>query len=114
MTIEIKCVRCRDRFETEIETETNDQLCPICKEFDTVVNNRLPKYNREAITPPSRQGILTFNLPEEQNSFEVAVKAMDFALAWKDLHDKIRNMLKYTEPSPDYQMAFEQVQELPS
>jgi hypothetical protein len=58
----------------------------------------------------SREGILTFALPEERNAFEVAVKAMDFALAWNDLHEKIRQTLKYTEHSKEEGNALAMIQ----
>ena len=99
--IEIKCARCRDRFEAE--TEDYNQLCPVCKEFDKLAKSK---------EVPGKQGILVFSLPDSQNEFEVAVKAMDFALAWNDLRDKVRNELKYTTPSPAYQEALELTQKL--
>jgi uncharacterized protein YabN with tetrapyrrole methylase and pyrophosphatase domain len=63
--------------------------------------------------PPSRQGTLTFQLPEEQNAFEISVKALDFAFAWDDLQDQIRRTtIKYTDMSEEQFKVYEKIQDL--
>jgi hypothetical protein len=57
-------------------------------------------------------GILVFPLPEEQRAFEIAVKAMDLALAWFDLSQEIRKILKYTDCSEERGAALEEVQKM--
>ena len=54
------------------------------------------KYGTKFSNPDetTRQGILTFNLPEEQNAFEIAVKSMDWALVAWDLDQWLRGNLK--------------------
>jgi len=41
--------------------------------------------------------ILEFNLPEDQEQFNVAVKAMDWALLAWDIDQFIRNKIKYEQ-----------------
>lgn len=59
------------------------------------------------------QGILTFDLdsPWEENAFQIATKAMDYALAWRDLEEEIRQTLKYGNPPKDKAEALEQVRD---
>jgi len=45
------------------------------------------------------KAILEFNLPEDQNEFEVASKAMDWALLVCDIQEQIRKWSKYGEHS---------------
>lgn len=57
------------------------------------------------------QGILTFNLdsPWEENAFQIATKAMNYALAWRDLEEEIRQILKYKKLSKARSEALEDV-----
>lgn len=41
------------------------------------------------------KAILEFNLPEDQESFNVASRALDWAFALRDLDQGLRNFLKY-------------------
>ena len=43
------------------------------------------------------KAILEFNLPEDQEQFNVAVKAMDWALLAWDIDQFIRNKIKYEQ-----------------
>ena len=43
------------------------------------------------------KAILEFNLPEDKEEFDVAAKAMDWALVAWDIDDFIRNKLKYEQ-----------------
>lgn len=62
---------------------------------------------------PNQQGILVFDLdsPEGENSFQIATKAMDYTLAWRDLEEEIRQMLKYGNQPKAVAKAFEQVRD---
>lgn len=62
---------------------------------------------------PNQQGILVFDLdsPEGENSFQIATKAIDYALGWRDLEEEIRQMLKYGNPPKAVAKAFEQVRD---
>jgi hypothetical protein len=66
----------------------------------------------EPIVTSTNQGILVFPLPEEQRAFEIAVKSMDLALAWFDLSQEIRKILKYTDCSDERNDALEEVQKM--
>lgn len=46
------------------------------------------------------RAILEFNLPEDRCDFEVAVAAMNFALAWDELEEYLRQRLKYERRLP--------------
>jgi hypothetical protein len=61
-------------------------------------------------TKSAQQGVLIFHLPEERCTFEVAVKAMDFALAWADLREEIRKAVKYGTGSKNKNSAYEEIQ----
>jgi len=41
------------------------------------------------------KAVLEFNLPEEQEQYQIANRFMDWALAVKDIDDWFRNRLKY-------------------
>ena len=43
------------------------------------------------------KAILEFNLPEDKEEFDVAAKAMDWALVAWDIDDFIRNKIKYEQ-----------------
>jgi hypothetical protein len=43
------------------------------------------------------KAILEFNLPEDQEQFNIAVKAMDWALLAWDIDQFIRNKIKYEQ-----------------
>ena len=43
------------------------------------------------------KAILEFNLPEEEEQFDVATKAMDWALLAWDIDQFIRNKIKYEQ-----------------
>lgn len=62
---------------------------------------------------PNQQGILIFDLDSSdgENTFQIATKAMDYALAWRDLEEEIRQTLKYGNPSKAAVKAFEQVRD---
>ena len=56
------------------------------------------------------QATLKFNLPEDHNSFEEAVRAKDFKLSIDEFLDWIRSKIKYTElPCEDYRI-YQEVQ----
>ena len=43
------------------------------------------------------EGLIKFNLPEDQEQFNVASKAMDWALLAWDIDQFIRNKIKYDQ-----------------
>ena len=43
------------------------------------------------------EGLIKFNLPEDQEQFNVATKAMDWALLAWDIDQFIRNKIKYEQ-----------------
>ena len=43
------------------------------------------------------EAILKFNLPEDQDQFDVATKAMDWSLLVLDIDQFIRNKIKYDQ-----------------
>ena len=43
------------------------------------------------------EGLIKFNLPEDQEQFNVATKAMDWALLAWDIDQFIRNKIKYDQ-----------------
>ena len=43
------------------------------------------------------KALLEFNLPEDKEEFDVAAKAMDWALVAWDIDDFIRNKIKYEQ-----------------
>ena len=43
------------------------------------------------------EAILKFNLPEDQDQFDVATKAMDWSLLVLDIDQFIRNKIKYEQ-----------------
>ena len=45
------------------------------------------------------KAILEFNLPEEEEQFNVASKGMDWALIVWDIYQLLRNKLKYGAPT---------------
>ena len=56
------------------------------------------------------KAILEFNLPEEEEQFDVATKAMDWAiLAW-EIDQSIRNRLKYQSEKLDTSSAKEELE----
>lgn len=54
---------------------------------------------------------LTFNLPEENYEHYVAVKAMDYSIAWQEVKEFLRQKIKYNKLSYNERRAFSQVQE---
>ena len=56
------------------------------------------------------KGILEFNLPEEQNEFAVACKAVDFAICWDSLKEEIRQILKYGTLTAEQVEILEKIQ----
>jgi hypothetical protein len=55
---------------------------------------------------------LTFDLPEEQEDFDVAVGGSKIAGAVFDYDQALRHILKYEEHPGDYQDAIEKAREL--
>lgn len=61
----------------------------------------------------TRKGILEFSLPEENCSFKVAVHSMDYAIAWNDLKNRLRHVLKYEDwHSEEYKKARTDIQNI--
>jgi len=50
-------------------------------------------------------GKIIFTLPEEKNAFDIAVKSMDYAIAWGELKRWLRDELKYKELPEDEEHA---------
>ena len=48
------------------------------------------------------EAILKFNLPEDKEQFDVAAKAMDWALLAWDIDQSIRSLLKYHPEEYDH------------
>jgi hypothetical protein len=48
------------------------------------------------------EATLKFNLPEEQNDFDIACKAMSWALVVWDMDQKLRNWIKYGDEDGVY------------
>ena len=48
------------------------------------------------------KAILEFNLPEDEEEFNVAAKSMDWALLAWDIDQSIRSLLKYHHPTEEY------------
>ena len=53
---------------------------------------------------------LEFNLPEDQEQFNVAVKAMDWALLAWDIDQSLRKLLKY-DPEKTGEQTLEHIKE---
>jgi hypothetical protein len=57
------------------------------------------------------QATLKFNLPEDHDNFEKAVRAKDFKLSIDEFLDWIRSKIKYTDlPEEDYRI-YKEVQD---
>ena len=56
---------------------------------------------------------LEYNLPEDQEQFNVAIKGMDWALLVWDINESIRHLLKYGVPhiAPKEEQTTDQVLE---
>ena len=58
------------------------------------------------------EAILKFNLPEDKEQFDVAAKAMDWALLVWDIDQSIRSLMKYhPEEYKTGEQAFEHIKE---
>jgi hypothetical protein len=58
-----------------------------------------------------RRGILIFPLPEDENDFEIAVNAMDWALTSWDMDKWLREKLKYGHKFKSASEALEAVRD---
>jgi len=60
------------------------------------------------------KAILEFNLPEEQEEFNVMVKGVDLYLSFWDLDQKLRGIVRYNEEkfSEDKLEAFDNVRDM--
>lgn len=58
------------------------------------------------------KAILVWNLPEEQDEYEVVSRGMDWALAMWELDQWLRNQLKYYDGSDDLQVVRDKLHEL--
>jgi len=54
---------------------------------------------------------LEFSLPEEQSEFEIAVAAVQFACAWEDIFNYLRNKLKYEKLSEQEIEIYEKIRD---
>jgi hypothetical protein len=52
---------------------------------------------------------LEFNLPDDAIDFEVAVRAMDYALAWNNLKEQLRQAVKYGTQSDEVKAALQEL-----
>ena len=59
------------------------------------------------------KAILEFNLPEDQEEFDVATKAMDWSILVWDIDQSLRDLLKYGVPhiAPKEEQTVDQVLE---
>ena len=58
------------------------------------------------------KAILEFNLPEDQEEFDVATKAMDWSILVWDIDQSLRSLLKYGVPHKEEQTAAEALEHL--
>ena len=58
------------------------------------------------------KAILVWNLPEEQDEYDVVSKGMAWALTLWDLDQYLRNQLKYGDAPDDLQVARDKLHEL--
>ena len=58
------------------------------------------------------KAILEFNLPEEEEQFNVASKGMDWALIVWDIDQLLRKKLKYEEHTRDARKALEDIRKI--
>ena len=57
------------------------------------------------------KAILEFNLPEDQEEFDVASKGMDWALVAWDMDQLLRDKLKYGKLFPNTRETLEEIRE---
>jgi predicted aldo/keto reductase-like oxidoreductase len=58
------------------------------------------------------RSILVFKLPQEQDDFEIASKAVDYYNTIYDVQEHIRNKLKYAELTEAEEKIYEEIQSL--
>jgi hypothetical protein len=51
------------------------------------------------------QGVITFNLPEEQSEFNDAVHASDYKMVLWDMKQELRRYWKYSEDEHEIKLA---------
>lgn len=57
------------------------------------------------------KGTLEFNLPEENEEFDVAVNAMSYRIALADVGDYLREKLKYSDLTEEQYKIYEEINE---
>ena len=57
------------------------------------------------------EGLIKFNLPEDQEEFDVATKAMDWAIIAWDMDQLLRNKLKYGKLLPNTRAELEEIRD---
>jgi hypothetical protein len=77
------------------------------------IEGALALLNTEDGITAYRYALLTFPLPENQYDFELAYRGADFAFAWDEIRNQIRDELKYNPNiSEEYSKALRWVQKI--